>query len=127
MTKLLLIGLGGGLGAVLRHVIGSACLRLVGGSFPASTMVVNVSGCLLFGVLAALFAGPHALREELRGVLLIGLLGGYTTYSTFAWQTFNLADEGAWGRAFVNLLSTTVFGFAALWIGYRLGTRWFSA
>ncbi len=93
MTKLLLIGLGGGLGAVLRHVIGSACLRLVGGSFPASTMIVNVSGCLLFGVLAALFAGPHALREELRGVLLIGLLGGYTTYSTFAWQTFNLADD----------------------------------
>ena len=63
LTRLLLIGLGGGLGAVLRHVIGTACLRFLGASFPASTMVVNVSGCLLFGVLAALFAGPHALRE----------------------------------------------------------------
>ena len=126
MTKLLLIGLGGGLGAMLRHCIGVLMLRLAGGSFPYSTLVVNVSGCLFFGLLAAMFAGPHALREELRGVLLIGLLGGYTTYSTFAWQTFNLAEEGEWARAFANLLLTTVLGFAAIWIGYRLGARWFA-
>lgn len=125
MQKLLLIAVGGGVGAALRHLVGGLVLRLVGGSFPLSTLVVNVSGCLLFGWLAAMFAGPHALREELRGVLLIGLLGGYTTYSTFAWQTVMLAEEGAWAKALANLLLTTALGFAAIWAGYRLGTRWF--
>ncbi len=127
MQKLLLISLGGGVGAVLRHVVGGLVLRLVGGSFPVSTLVVNVSGCLLFGWLAAMFASPKALSEELEGVLLIGLLGGYTTYSTYAWQTVMLAEEGAWGKALANLLITTTLGFAAIWTGYRLGTRWFGS
>jgi len=124
-VELLLIALGGGMGAVLRHLVGELVLRLAGGSFPFSTLVVNVSGCLLFGGLAAMFASPHALREELRGMLLIGFLGGYTTYSTYAWQTVMLADEGAWGKALANLLMTTTLGFAAIWVGYRVGTRWF--
>lgn len=127
MQKLLLIALGGGAGAVLRHVVGNVVLRLAGPSFPLSTLVVNVSGCLLFGGLAGMFAAPHTLREELRGVLLIGLLGGYTTYSTYAWQTVMLAEEGAWGKAVANVLCTTILGFGGVWLGYRLGTRWFGA
>jgi CrcB protein len=127
MQKILLIALGGGAGAALRHVVGNVVLRFAGASFPYSALMVNVSGCLLFGGLAAMFASPQALREELRGVLLIGLLGGYTTYSTYAWQTVMLAEEGAWGKAFANVLVTTVLGFGAIWVGYRLGTRWFGA
>lgn len=124
MYKLAMIAIGGGLGAVLRHLAGSAVLRLVGGAFPWAILAVNASGCLVFGLLAAHFAGQRTMRVELEWALLIGLLGGYTTYSTYAWQTVMLAVEGRWGAALANVLLTTIVGFAALWLGYRLGMRW---
>src|SRR5882724_5552378 len=95
MDKLLYIAIGGGIGSVLRYLLSSWSQRASGnGPFPLGTLVVNALGCLAMGVLAAFFTGPHRVREELRLFLLVGMLGGFTTFSSYAWETFALADGG---------------------------------
>lgn len=125
MSKLLWIALGGGGGAVARYVVGGWAQRWSGASFPFGTMTVNVSGCLLIGLAMAKFGGPHLLRDELRLALVVGFLGGYTTFSTFGYETFMLANEGQPRWALGNMLLTNGLGLAAVWFGYRLGERWF--
>ena len=125
MTKIIFIAIGGGGGAVLRYLVSAWGQRITQGAFPLGTMMVNVSGCLAIGLIGALFGGPVLVREEYRAAILIGLLGGYTTYSSFGWETVMLANDGQFGRALMNVLVTTTLGLAAVWIGYRLGERWF--
>ena len=86
--------------------------------------MVNVLGCFLIGLLGAAFAGPIIVREELRLALLIGLLGGFTTYSTFGWETFSLLNDGQKWPAVANIVLSTGFGVGAVWLGYRLVERW---
>src|SRR5262245_66482890 len=83
MLKLLLIGLGGGLGSILRYAIGGWVQRAAGGSFPSGILVVNVTGCLVIGFLGVLFSGSVAVREEYRFALVVGVLGGSRTFTTF--------------------------------------------
>jgi CrcB protein len=87
MCKLVLIFVGSGLGGVLRYALGGWGQRLADGRFPLGTLIVNVSGCLLIRFLTAAFAGRVLIREEYRVALLIGVLGGYTTFSTFGLET----------------------------------------
>lgn len=125
MRLWILIAAGGATGAVLRYAIAGWVQRLANGSFPLGTLCVNVTGCLLIGVLNAVFAGPYLIREEYRIALTIGLLGGFTTFSTFGWETFALASDGQGVRAIANLLLSVTLGFAATWLGYRMALRWF--
>lgn len=124
MTKLLLIAAGGAAGAVLRYLVAGWGQSLTAGSFPLGTLLVNVAGCFLIGLLGAMFAGPIVVREEYRLAVLIGLLGGFTTYSTFGWETFSLLNDGQRWAAIVNVVLSTGLGLAAVWIGYRLAERW---
>lgn len=124
MLKLLLIAGGSALGGLLRHVLGGALQRAVDVDFPVGTLVVNVLGCLAIGALAALFAGPLLIREEYRFALVVGLLGGFTTFSSFGLETFQLATAGQLARAALNVAANCVLGLAAVWIGYRLIERW---
>lgn len=87
MCKLVLIFVGSGLGGVLRYALGGWGQRPADGRFPLGTLIVNVSGCLLIRFLTAAFAGRVLIREEYRVALLIGVLGGYTTFSTFGLET----------------------------------------
>jgi CrcB protein len=80
-----LIALGGGAGAVLRYAAAGWGQKLSDGVFPLGTLIVNVSGCLLIGFLAAAFSGPQLVREEWRMAVLVGFLGSYTTFSTFGY------------------------------------------
>lgn len=127
MQKLLLIAVGGGVGTVLRYLVSGWGQRLGDGSFPVGTMIVNVSGCLLIGLASAFFAGPTLVREEYRLAIMVGLFGGFTTFSTFAWETFALANEGSFARAALNLVLSNFIGLAAVLVGYRLGGHWFGA
>ena len=127
MTKLLLGTAGGAIGAGMRYLIAGWTQRLTGGTFPSGTLVVNVLGCLLIGVAAALFAGPHLIRDAYRIGLTIGLLGGFTTFSTYAWESVTLAQEGAMARAAMNILVSNFAGLIAAWIGYRVGQSLFGA
>ncbi len=127
MMKLVMIALGGGVGAVMRYGVSGWGQRLTTGTFPLGTLVVNVSGCLVIGLLGALFAGPHLVREEYRVAVLVGVLGSFTTFSTFGAESFSLLNDGQVRSALVNILVSNAFGLAAVWFGYRLGERWFGA
>ncbi len=121
LDKLLYIAIGGGLGSVLRYLVTGWGQRASGGAaFPYGTLAVNVLGCLAMGVLGAVFAGPHRVREETRLLLAVGLLGGFTTFSSFAWESLTLADAGDRGRALANILLTNTLCLFAVWIGFRV-------
>lgn len=119
MSKLLLIALGGAAGALLRWALAGSTQHLTGASFPYGTLVVNVLGCLLIGVLGYALAGPVLIREEFRAAVLIGVLGSLTTFSTFGWETLEMVNDGRFGRAGLNILLMNATTLAAVWGGYR--------
>jgi CrcB protein len=123
--KILLVAAGGAIGSVLRYVVGGWIQGKAGSSFPTGTLVVNVTGCFAIGFLGMLLTGPVLIREEYRVAVLIGVLGGYTTFSTFGRETFMLTNEGQWWFAAMNLLLSNAVGLLAVWGGHRLAERWF--
>lgn len=127
MLKLTLIFLGAGAGGLLRYWLGGLVQNASGWSFPAGTLFVNVSGCLAIGVLAVLFTGRLTASIEVRDMVLIGLLGGYTTFSTFGRETMALVDDREFMLAGINILASVAAGLAATWIGMRLAERLFGA
>ena len=122
--KLLLIAGGSAVGGVGRYVVSGLVQRLGGGSFPVGTLFVNVAGCFLFGLLAATFAGPYLVREEYRAALLIGVLGSFTTFSTFGYESFAMVNAGQFSLFAVYIGLSNVVGLSGLWLGYRLAERW---
>jgi CrcB protein len=125
MLKYALIAVGGATGSLLRYALQGVGQRMIEGIFPIGTLLVNVLGCFVIGFLNALFTGPWPIRADLRVGLLVGVLGGFTTFSSFGWETFSLANEGQWPRALANVLLSVVLGLAAVWAGDRLAQRWF--
>jgi CrcB protein len=125
MLKWLLIAVGGAIGSVLRYAIQGWAQRLLDTTFPVGTLVINVLGCLVIGLLSGYFAGPQLIREEYRIGITVGVLGGFTTFSTFGLETFNLANDGEFRLASLNMLLSCAIGFAAVWAGYRIAERWF--
>jgi CrcB protein len=125
MLKLALISVGGGLGSLLRYAVQGWAQRLAGGVFPIGTLAVNLSACLAIGLLAGFFAGPQLVREEYRIGLTVGVLGGYSTFSTFGLETFNLANNGEFTLAALNMVLSCCIGLAAVWAGYRGAEYWF--
>lgn len=118
--RFLAIFAGGGLGALLRFGLSGFVQRMTDDAFPIGTLVVNVTGCLVIGFLGAVFTGPALVRDEWRFFLLVGLLGGFTTFSTFGFETLALMDDGEWARAGLNLVASNGLGLVAVYIGYRL-------
>lgn len=121
MQKLALIGLAGAAGALCRFGMASAVQRLAGPAFPLGTFVVNVTGCLAFGLLAGLFEGRVQVSPETRFALLTGFLGAYTTFSTYAFESSALLRDGAWLPAALNIGGQVALGLAAVAIGLNLG------
>ena len=93
----------------------------VGRSFPLGTMVVNLSGALIIGILFALTIERAALSPELRGPLMIGLVGSYTTFSTLVLESWRMAEDGAWLLATTNLAASGLLGVGALIAGLAIG------
>lgn len=123
LTPLLLVGSGGFLGSALRYALSGWVQRLdPDGSFPFGTLAVNVAGCLVIGLLGGLSEARSALGPEARMFVLIGVLGGFTTFSTFGWETVALLREGELGVASINVAASVMIGFVAVWMGYSLGS-----
>ncbi|MCS7033602.1 MAG: fluoride efflux transporter CrcB [Phycisphaerae bacterium] len=120
---MLLIFFGAGVGGLLRYWIGGAVQHAWAGGFPIGTLVVNVSGCLVMGFLASAFTGPWLVREELRIGLLIGVLGGYTTFSTFGRETLALLQDRQWLSAGMNIAISNLLGLAAVWAGWVAASK----
>ena len=120
MKALLLVGVGGGLGAIARYKLGGWILHHTSDwNFPAGTFAVNVFGCLVAGVLAGLAVRHNWLSEDTRLFLFTGLLGGFTTFSAFGLETVTLLRRGAVGTAACYVTLSVLCGVAALWAGLK--------
>jgi CrcB protein len=121
MLKIAIIGLGGCLGAILRYLVAGGVHTLAKtASFPVGTMAVNVAGCLLIGIGGGLMENRQLFSPEWRAFLFVGILGSFTTFSTFGLETFNLAKEGQWLASFGNVGVSLILGLAAVLAGHML-------
>lgn len=127
LLKPVLIFLGAGGGGLLRYWLSGAIQSWWGPTFPLGTTLVNVSGCLLMGFLATVWTGPVLIREEYRAAVLIGLLGGYTTFSTFGRETLALAQDGEWWRAGGYVLGSVALSLLAVWAGWLIAAKLYGA
>ena len=109
------IALGGAIGSVSRFALSGLAARWLGQAF-LGTMAINVTGSFLIGFVAAL--GPIKMWEQ---ILMVGVLGGFTTFSSFSLQTLNLAQEGRWGAAGFNVVGSVVLCLAGVWLGHATG------
>lgn len=118
--NVLLVFLGGGLGSAARYGVGVLALRLVGSGYPWGTFAINVLGAFLMGVVAETFALKAGLSQPLRLFLTTGILGGFTTFSTYALETALLQQRGELGAALAYALGSLIIGVAALFAGLAL-------
>ncbi len=123
LAKPALIFLGSGAGGLLRYWVGSAAAAAWGTAFPIGTLLINVSGCLLMGFLSVYLLASTTMRADYRAALLIGVLGGYTTFSTFGRETAELMQGGAWGRAAGYALASVVIGVCAVVLGAAIAHK----
>ncbi len=120
MTRVVLIFVAGGCGSLLRYGVAGWIQRLASGTFPLGTLAVNVIGSALIGFFATLLTGPLLVREDYRFAILVGLLGGFTTFSSFSWETVNMAGDGQWWMAALNVMLCNGLGLTAAWLAARL-------
>ena len=119
--RVLAVGSGGFVGAVARYLISLGLQRATeSASFPFGTLVVNVSGCLVIGLLAGLLTTRLVLSPELRLLIITGFLGALTTFSTFSLETVNLWRNGTYGLAALNLSGQLLLGVGGVWTGMWL-------
>lgn len=119
MLRLFVIGLGGAIGTILRYLMGGLDYRFSNGVFPVSTLVVNVTGSLAIGFLWGI-VDRFAISPNIRLFIFIGVLGGYTTFSTFSLETFNLMRDGEYRIAFFNAAFSIVLSVGAVFVGYAV-------
>ncbi len=123
MNQVLAIAAGGAVGSVLRFWMSTWVHSFAGRSFPYGTLTVNVLGCLAMGFLFVLFVDRLSDNAVLRAGILIGVLGGFTTFSSFSIETFNLIEQGAWLKAVVNMTGSLLLCVGATWVGVILGRQ----
>lgn len=116
--NVLYVALGGALGSVARYLLSIAVHRYAAPGFPYGTFTVNIIGCAVFGMIVGLAEQRLDLTPALRAFFLVGVLGGFTTFSAFTFDTLELLRTAAFFRATFNVLGQITIGLAALWLGY---------
>ena len=117
MTQLLAIAAGGSIGAVLRYLASSGVHIWLGRGFPYGTLLVNVLGSFIMGLLYELFLQRISVSDEIRALLLVGVLGAFTTFSTFSMETISLIEQGDLSKAVLNVLLSVILCLSAAWFG----------
>jgi CrcB protein len=121
MQRILLVLAGGALGTGFRYLLSSFIyFKVKEPTFPYANLIINVSGSFLIGLLAELFEARLLVSPTTRVALLSGVLGGYTTFSSFAFETFSLLRDGQLGLAALNVSASVALGLGAVWLGIRL-------
>lgn len=121
ITNLLLIGAGGFIGSVLRYILGGSVQTLSQSvAFPYGTLAVNILGCFCIGFLSELFDARGFISNDTRAFLVVGILGGFTTFSAFGNETMNLIRDGEATLALMNVGAQVLLGIGAVWLGYTL-------
>jgi len=121
VPRILLIGLAGLAGTLCRYWLSGVIARRYGETFPVGTLVVNALGCLLIGLLFYLLQERYVVGQTARTVVLVGLLGGFTTFSSYGLQTFMLIRNGEFAYAAANVFASNLLCLASVWGGYTLG------
>jgi fluoride exporter len=114
--------LGGAMGSLARYSAGSAIMGRFGSRFPLGTLAVNVSGSFLIGLLMTLLTERFMPHPNWRLVLVVGFLGGYTTFSSFEWETYKAGQDGGPWIGFLNVAASVVLGYIAVWLGAMLAS-----
>jgi CrcB protein len=120
LVNVLLVALGGAIGSAARYLVGAFVANRFGTDFPWGTFIVNVSGSFLIGVILSLVGGGQ-LPAGARLFLAVGVMGGYTTFSTYSNETLQLVQGGEVGAAMFNALGQVVAGFIGVYLGVVLG------
>jgi CrcB protein len=123
MNKYIFVMLGGALGAVSRFTVGTLVQKIYSAVFPLGTFLINVTGSFLIGILMMLFLNRPGINGNWRLFLVTGILGGYTTFSSFEWETFTALRGGAGAVALLNVLLSVGLGLGGVWIGAALSDR----
>ncbi len=123
MIRYLLVVIGGGTGALARYVAASAIMTRFGGRFPLGTLVINVTGSFLIGFLMTILTERFKLDPNWRLLLVVGFLGGYTTFSSFEWETYSSVREGGLWTGMLNVVSSVMLGYVAVTLGSMLARR----
>jgi CrcB protein len=123
LSRYLFVVIGGGIGALTRYVAASAIMARFGGKFPLGTLVINVSGSFLIGLLMTILTERFKLDPGWRLILVVGFLGGYTTFSSFEWETYTSVRDGGIWTGMLNVVSSIVLGYVAVWLGAVFARR----
>jgi len=121
--KLLAIAGAGAVGALFRFGLSNGVYRILGREFPYGTLVVNILGSFLIGYFFVLFLERFDASEIWRSAVLIGLLGSFTTFSTFSLETLNLFNDGAYVKAMLNVILSVAMCLAGTWMGFALARQ----
>jgi fluoride exporter len=122
MLNLLIAGAGGFLGTIMRYLLNNLIYKTLDYPlYPYGTLTINISGCFFIGFIASLAESRLSLSPEVRIFIQIGILGGFTTFSTFGYETFNLLRDGQFILGIGNIFLQVFIGLIAVWLGYNLG------
>jgi CrcB protein len=123
LNNILIIGIGGFVGAVLRYLLGGTVQNLTrGSSFPWGTLIVNILGCFLFGMLSGFLGTRAQPNHSLNSLIFVGFLGAFTTFSTFSNDTLQLMNSGSGMLGWVNMAVSLIAGIGALLLGRTIGS-----
>ena len=120
LIKTFWVGLGGFLGANARYWLGGWVADRYGAQFPWGTFMINITGCFILGLFVTLITKKIMVASHWHLLVSIGFVGAYTTFSTFEYETFTLAESGAMWRALANVVFSVLAGFLAVWVGAKL-------
>jgi len=120
MLNMFAVAIGAALGANLRYLISTWVAQRVGSGFPYGTLLINVTGCLVIGIVLTLAATKFTLSEPLRLLIVTGILGGYTTFSSFGYEAFALIGSGNIEEAVLYMTSSLILGLGAVFLGSLL-------
>ena len=116
--SLALVAIGGAIGSVSRSLFSTFVLRVTGSLLPVGTFAVNVVGCVAFGAIVGAAEHRFVLTPETRAFLLVGILGGFTTFSSYTFETFTLMQDGQFAAAAFNIAGQVVAGLLGFWVAY---------
>ena len=121
MHRSLLVFVGGGIGSVFRYLLAAWIYKVIGADFPYGTLAVNVIGCFVIGVFMTMAEDRFLIGPAFRIFFAVGVLGGFTTFSTFNFETLELLKDGAFALGLLNIGLSIVLGLSAAWIGAMIG------
>ena len=123
MIRYILVLAGGAVGCLARFVVGTAIIARLGGRFPYGTVFINITGSFLIGFAMTFLTERSYLSPNWRFLIVVGFLGGYTTFSSFQWETLNLMKDGSRWLGFLNGFGSLMVGYAAVWLGAIVAGR----